>query len=113
MSVDLRVTDFDASPLIGGNFITPLVSLNEGSLRIRTVTAVSWRCCLQVSNRSVARNGQQVLLVSIVQIPAKCGRSSHFVIACEPSMRQQVTLFIKHLQGLRVARKKSGFAWAR
>ena len=66
----LRVTDFDACLPVRVNFISPLMNLNEGSFRIRTATAVEWRGCFQVANRSITGNGQQVLRAAIVQIAA-------------------------------------------
>ena len=107
----LRVTNPDSRPLVIIKFITPLVSVDEGNLRIRTMTSIRWRCRLQVANRRITGNRQQVLLVAIVQIPTKMGCSAHLIVAGDPGMRQQVPLLVKHFQSLRMTGFKTHPLW--
>src|SRR3974390_247365 len=62
-----------------------------------------WRC-LQVTDRRVRRDRQQVSLAPIPQRLAKTRGTAHFIVPRHPRVRQQRTLLIQHRQGQLMAR---------
>jgi hypothetical protein len=68
-------------------------------------TSGEWRRSrAQIPDQGVRRNGQQILLPKLLQIPAKEAVSAHFVVSRNPGVRQRLALFPEHLQRLLVAR---------
>ena len=63
-----------------------------------TATRVRRWIDLQIADESVARNSQQVSFLKSIQTPAKPVRTPHFVVACNPRVRQYLAVCFEHLQ---------------
>ena len=53
---------------------------------------------IQVADRGVRGHSQHVTLAQMVQFPAKPGRTAHFVVSGNPSVRQNASLGFQHFQ---------------
>ena len=100
--VDLR----PIAPLERGD---PLINACPRAVWFTAASRVSRRVDLQISHLRIGRNGQQVTLVQITQIPAKPGRMAHFVVACDPRMRQLFAMLLEHFQAELMPRAKANF----
>jgi hypothetical protein len=85
----------DLSPNFGGHGVTAL----PDGLRWWHFGKTDSRVALSgIFNRlGYTRRRQQITFAQIAQSPAKPGRPPHFIIAANPSVRQPVALFDKHV----------------
>ena len=92
------VAHIDLGPDAFADRSNPLVDARPWPLRVAPVTGVLRRFDFEVANLCVGRNGQQVLLVERVQTSAKPVRAAHFVVACDPCVRQCSAMQPEHFQ---------------
>ena len=98
-------------PLIVSLSFRPLVDASPRAFRVRTNTRVRRWSDFQITNERVARNSQQVSFVKSRQTTAKPVRTTHFVIASNPRVRQHVAVCFEHLQAQLMTRSVTSSFW--
>ncbi len=100
----LAITDVEPRPRRFRQGRTPMIHTHERSLGGLTPPPIfRWRC-LQIADRRVRRNRQQILLPPLPQRLAKTRGTAHFIVPRHPRVWQQPTLLIQHRQGQLMAR---------
>jgi hypothetical protein len=92
-------TDLDRLPRRFGHGSTPVIDSHEGRPWPTAATGRLWVGRLEVAHLRVRRHRQQIPLPARTQFLAKPGATAHFIIATDPGMRQELSVFVEHLQG--------------
>lgn len=96
-----------ACPGVCGQLAEPLGRLLKRHLRIGAAPTLRRRSCFQISDQQVAVNGQQVLFPQRIQVPRTTLRPAHFVVNCDPGMRQGSDGLSEHSRGQLMPRQIS------
>jgi len=86
------VAHIDLGPLLLFACRPPRIDTRPRTFRMTAASKVRRRIGIQITDERVARNRQQIAFVKTVQTSAKPIRTPHFVVACNPRMRQPLAV---------------------
>ena len=87
------ITHVDGGPLFVLTRRNPRIDALPRALRITAAARIGRFACLQITNQSVRRNGQQVTFIQTVLRPANRVRTPHFIIPGDPRVRELISVF--------------------